>query len=95
MKLIAFSPEKLSVKPGATVTWIQRDAGAHTVTSGTITQGTSGVTENADGKFDSGDVATDETFEFRFDQPGTFPYFCRIHPATMRGEIQVQEDPTP
>ncbi len=42
-----------------------------------------------DGTFDSGSIATGKTFEFTFDQAGTYTYFCHIHPATMRGEVRV------
>lgn len=89
MRLIAYRPATISVKPGTTVTWSQKDAGVHTVTSGAVEQGTGGVTEHPDGKFDSGPIATGGTFTFTFDQPGTYSYFCHIHPATMRGEVRV------
>ncbi|HVM02258.1 MAG TPA: plastocyanin/azurin family copper-binding protein [Acidimicrobiales bacterium] len=90
MRLIAFRPETLTVDAGATVTWRQEDAGAHTVTSGTVEQGGAGVTAMPDDKFDSGEIATGDTFELTFDEPGTYPYFCEIHPATMRGEVRVR-----
>lgn len=90
MRLIAFQPADLTVDAGTTVTWEQTDAGAHTVTSGTVAQGAAGVTEEPDGTFDSGEIAMGDTFEFTFDEPGTYPYFCTIHPATMRGEIRVR-----
>lgn len=90
MRLIAFKPGDLTVDAGATVTWKQTDAGAHTVTSGTVAQGAAGVTEEPDGTFDSGEIAKGDTFEFTFDEPGTYPYFCTIHPATMRGEVVVR-----
>lgn len=89
MRLIAFRPEALTVSAGTTVTWKQTDPGTHTVTSGTVTQGAGDVTTAPDGKFDSGNLATDATFEFTFEEAGTFPYFCTVHPATMRGEVQV------
>lgn len=89
MRLIAFKPGNIEVKKGATVTWVQKDAGAHTVTSGTVEQGGGGVTERPDDKFHSGDIATGKTFEFTFPEAGTYPYFCAIHPATMRGEVRV------
>jgi plastocyanin len=89
MRLVAFRPEALTVPAGTTVTWKQTDPGTHTVTSGTVTQGAGDVTTAPDGKFDSGNLATDATFEFTFEEAGTFPYFCTVHPATMRGEVQV------
>jgi plastocyanin len=89
MRLIAFRPGSLTVPDGTTVTWNQKDAGFHTVTSGTVTQGTGDVTTAPDGRFDSGNLPTDATFKFTFAEAGSFPYFCAVHPATMRGEVQV------
>ncbi|MFZ6003414.1 MAG: plastocyanin/azurin family copper-binding protein [Actinomycetota bacterium] len=89
IELVAFQPEQLEVPAGATVTWRNADPGAHTVTSGSVEQGGAGVTLQPDGAFDSGELAKGETFERAFAEPGTYPYFCSIHPATMRGEIRV------
>jgi plastocyanin len=91
IELVAFAPEELDVDAGATVTWTNEDPGAHTVTSGAVEQGTSGVTPSPDGRFDSGDIAGDGgSFEHTFDEPGTYEYFCALHPATMRGVINVR-----
>ena len=89
MKLIAFKPESITVDAGTSVTWKQSDPGVHTVTSGTVDQGTGGVTEKADGTFDSGNLETGKTFSFTFAEAGTYSYFCAVHPATMRGRVQV------
>jgi plastocyanin len=89
MKLIAFKPDSISVAAGTSVTWKQTDPGVHTVTSGTVDQGTGGVTEKPDGTFDSGNLETGKTFSFTFAEPGTYSYFCAVHPATMRGRVQV------
>ena len=89
MKLIAFKPESITVDAGQSVTWRQTDPGVHTVTSGSVEQGSGGVTEKADGKFDSGNLETGKTFSFTFAEPGTYSYFCSVHPATMRGQVQV------
>lgn len=89
IRLVAFKPEVVRVERGATVVWTQNDPGAHTVTSGKVDQGGAGVTATPDGRFDSGELAATETFRFTFDEAGTYPYYCAIHPATMRGEIQV------
>ncbi len=73
-----YSPDTLTVEPGTTVTWINcEDAGAeaHTTTSD-------------DDVWGSGPLVRGDIFEFRFDQTGTFPYFCVPHPF-MRGEIRV------
>ena len=89
MKLIAFKPESIAVDAGQSVTWKQTDPGVHTVTSGSVEQGSGGVTEKPDGTFDSGNLETNKTFSFTFDEPGTYTYFCSVHPATMRGQVQV------
>jgi plastocyanin len=91
IELVAFKPPELSVDAGATVTWTNEDPGAHTVTSGTVEQDATGAAAtSADGTFASGQLENGKTFSFSFDEPGTYAYFCEIHPATMRGEIQVR-----
>ena len=65
---MAFQPHTLVVATGATVTWQNDDAVAHTVTSG-------------EGWFDSGQLAAGESFSHQFDQPGTFRYGCTNHPT--------------
>ncbi len=89
IRLIAFRPESLAVPVGTKVTWKQQDASTHTVTSGTVTQGAGDVTTAPDGKFDSGNLAQNATFDFTFGEAGTFTYFCKVHPATMRGAVKV------
>jgi plastocyanin len=89
IELVAFKPEQLDVSAGTTVTWRNRDPGSHTVTAGVVTQGAAGVTPEPDGTFNSGELAEGDSFELRFGEPGTYRYFCSLHPATMRGEIRV------
>jgi plastocyanin len=90
IKLIAYKPAKITVTAGSSVTWHQMDPGVHTVTSGTVEQTGGGVTIHPDGRFDSGELPTGKSFTQKFDTPGTYTYFCRIHPATMHGEITVK-----
>ena len=89
MRLIAYRPEQISVKPGTRVSWTQSDLGFHTVTSGHVEQGAAGVTALKDNAFDSGQLGTGAAFSHTFDSPGTYAYFCQIHPATIRGEVHV------
>ena len=72
----SFGPAELTVRVGTTVTWTNRDDIPHTVVS----------TEKV---FKSKVLDTDETFSFTFDQAGTYPYFCSIHPK-MTGKVVVQ-----
>jgi plastocyanin len=73
----AFSPQELTVAVGTTVEWVNRDDIPHVVVS--------------DDKktFKSKALDTDETFSYTFTQPGTYPYFCSIHPK-MTGKVIVQ-----
>jgi plastocyanin len=71
----SFAPKKISVEAGTTVTWTNRDDIPHNVVS----------TEK---KFSSPVLDTDQNFSFTFREPGSFPYFCKIHP-TMTGVIEV------
>ncbi len=71
-----FIPATLTVPVGTTVTWTNRDGEAHTVNSTT-------------GAFKSSPMDTDEKFSFKFTVPGTYPYYCRLHPE-MKGQIVVR-----
>lgn len=89
MHLIAFHPDSITVDAGTTITFSQNDPGNHTVTSGDVAQGAGGVTPTPDARFDSGPLAQGATFELTLETPGSYPYYCAIHPATMRGVIEV------
>jgi plastocyanin len=73
-----FEPETVIVAAGATVVWTNRDDDPHTVTS-------------------AGDAAllasppldTGESYRMRFDKPGTYRYFCSVHPH-MQGTVIVR-----
>src|SRR5271167_2964921 len=72
----SFGPGALTVPAGTTVTWTNRDDIPHTVVS-------------TDGVFKSKALDTDDKFSFVFSKPGTYSYFCSIHPK-MTGQIIVQ-----
>ena len=71
-----YSPVPLTVKVGATVTWINHDDIPHTV-------------DSTQGKFKSAALDTDDKFQFHFTEAGEYPFYCRIHPK-MTGKIIVQ-----
>jgi len=73
-----FGPAALTVPVGTTVTWINKDDIPHTV-----------VSTDDPKAFKSKVLDTDEKFSFTFSKPGTFPYFCSIHPK-MTGKVIVQ-----
>jgi len=74
----AFGPATLTVKAGTTVTWINKDGDAHTVTGA-----------GPKPLFASQPLDTGDTFSFTFEKPGTYAYSCKIHP-TMKGSVVVQ-----
>jgi amicyanin len=71
-----FNPPQLTVKAGSTVTWSNDDDIPHTVTSATLA-------------FKSAALDTDDKFSFTFSTPGTYKYFCSLHPH-MTGTIVVE-----
>ncbi len=75
IKAHGFSAPSVTVKPGTTVTWINHDDDAHTVTS----------TVDA---FRSPGLDTDDTFSYTFTKPGTYEYYCSLHPL-MTGKVVV------
>jgi len=76
-----YLPYDVSVSVGQTVTWSNDDSAAHTVTSGTIDAGVTGV-------FDSGLFMSGSTFEHTFEKSGIYDYFCMVHPW-MTGIVTV------
>ena len=71
----AFSPSTITVAAGTTITWTNKDAATHTVTSNS-------------GIFDSGSLGTDATYSHTFATAGTFPYHCKIH-TSMTASVVV------
>ncbi|HXW20554.1 MAG TPA: cupredoxin family copper-binding protein [Roseiarcus sp.] len=71
----AFVPETITIKPGTTVTFENRDDIPHLVV-------------DAASKFRSKALDTGDTFSVKFDSPGEFPYFCGLHPH-MKGKVIV------
>ena len=74
-------PSVVNVNIGDTVTWSNDDTAAHTVTSGTAADG-------PDQNFDSGLFMAGSAFQVTFQNSGTFPYFCAVHPW-MLGTVIV------
>ena len=71
----SFAPATTAVPVGSTMTWTNRDDVPHNIVS----------TEQ---KFKSPVLDTDEQFSHTFDAPGTYKYYCSIHPK-MTGEVVV------
>jgi len=72
----SFSPATLTVHPGDTIVWVNKDFFPHTATS------------KAAG-FDSGTIAADKSWKFKPVKKGTFEYACNFHP-TMKATLVVK-----
>jgi amicyanin len=72
-----FSPPTITVKAGTIVTWTNKDDIPHGIASA----------NNAFKKSKAMD--TDDTYSFTFTTPGTYAYFCYLHPH-MTGTIVVE-----
>ena len=74
----SFTPAAVTVKAGTTVTWTNKDDIPHGI----------GATNNAFSK--SKALDTDDSYSFTFTTPGTYQYFCYLHPR-MVGSIMVEQ----
>lgn len=71
-----FAPQSITVPVGSSIRWTNRDDIPHTVVSD-------------DKSFKSKPLDTNDEFSFTFTKPGTYSYFCSIHPK-MTGKVIVQ-----
>lgn len=72
----AFEPSTLTVKAGTKVTWVNRDDEPHTATA-------------TDKRFNSKALENGDRFSTEFTQPGTYKYYCALHPK-MTGQVIVK-----
>ena len=72
----SFSPPTITVKAGTQITWTNADDISHNVVSN-------------DHSFKSKVLDTDEKFTYTADKPGTYTYYCSIHPK-MTGKVVVE-----
>ena len=73
----SYEPDPVVVQVGGKVTWQNEDTAPHTATAD-------------DGSFDTGIIEKGKLGSATFKEPGTFTYFCEIHP-TMHGTVEVVE----
>ena len=73
----AYSPDPVRVQAGGKVIWQNMDSAPHTATAD-------------DGSFDTGTLEKGKLKSETFKEPGTYTYYCEIHP-TMHGTVEVVE----
>ncbi len=71
-----FGPSSLTVAANSTVTWVNKDDVPHVIASDA-------------GLFKSKALDTDDKYSYTFNKPGTYSYYCSVHPK-MVGKIVVQ-----
>jgi amicyanin len=79
----AYGPSSLMVTVGDTVTWTNRDTAAHDV-----------VTTSGPASFRSKLLAKGQSYSYTFTVPGTYQYYCSVHP-TMRASVMVHAKASP
>jgi plastocyanin len=62
-----YNPGTITVRVGTKVEWVNNDDIPHTIAE-------------TNGKFVSQALDTEDKFAFTFTQPGTYDYFCSLHP---------------
>src|SRR4029450_21669 len=75
-----FSPGRLTVEAGTTVTWTNTGSRPHTAT-------------DRGGTFDTRPIAPGAKGQVTLSTPGTYFYFCRINPAKMNGARPADPGP--
>ena len=78
---MAFTPKVVSVRPGDTVTWVNKDMFAHNVTASA--QGVA-----------SGELQPGQRWRYKVAPGEGFGYLCTLHPV-MTGRVEVQGDVKP
>ncbi len=70
-----FAPERIEVRPGDRITWINRDIAPHTATAD-------------DGSWDSGELRRDEEWQMTVEAGMKTDYYCRFHPM-MKARLAI------
>ena len=76
IEAMRFEPEHLTVAPGDTIVWNNKDPVAHTATSKA-------------GRFDSEIIPAGKSWSLTVKRRGEFVYLCTLHP-TMKGTLRVK-----
>ncbi len=89
-----YDPPVISITVGDSITWYNDDREGHTVTSGEGSGRFGWMNDNfgtPDGDFDSERFMPGESWAIKFEESGTFSYFCTIHPW-MEGVVIVEKE---
>jgi plastocyanin len=77
---MAFHPKVVHVRPGDTITWLNKDLFVHNVTA---------AAANSTAHASSGDLAPGKSWRYAVPAAGSFDYVCTLHPV-MTGHVEVE-----
>jgi plastocyanin len=80
IKNFCYGPTVAHVRPGDTITWVNRDSIEHTVTGANRAFGSYRV------------LALDQSRAWRFERPGVYPYYCVVHPGMVAAVVVGGDD---
>ena len=75
VEAVQFTPQTIAIKPGDSVTWVNKDPFPHNVKTGVVPE--------------SPAIQAGASWTSTFTTPGDYPYVCTLHP-TMKGVLQVR-----
>ena len=75
-----YVPSAYEAPVGQPITWTNEDSAFHTVTAGTY--------DSPAGTFDSGYMDPYDSYTLSFKAPGTYEYYCTLHPW-MEGAVII------
>lgn len=78
MRNLQFDPQGIRIKPGTTVTWVNKDAVLHNVSQ----IGSEFLSQD--------EMKEGDEFSFKFEEPGTYRYQCTYHHPNMNGVVIVE-----
>lgn len=76
-----YTPATVTIKPGDSIVWLNRDLIPHTATS---------TLAKDKGGFDSGAIAPGKSWKYTPGETRAFAYVCTFHP-TMKGQLTVKK----
>jgi len=79
--LLSFTPDKVTVKAGQTVTWTNGNDISHLLVEGTYKVGSDGLrsSQTDDGAFSLKVAKKGDVVSHTYPKAGTFTYYCSIH----------------
>ena len=89
-----FVPYEVTVDVGGEVTWTNSDTTLHFVSAGDLSTDPNMVGVDYPNGFDSGIVNPGTEFSHKFEEAGTYQYFCTVHPW-MKGIVYVEGTQNP